>query len=399
MAEIIKVALRGNMNEWDDIRPHVDTTIKWNDLGAAPLHTMLMLLNGTETVKDTRFRWPERQADMWQVTVDSAINVSGAGVAQAATIATTKVTIGDVLYHGASRQRFQVTAITSRTTTTVCEITKIPITSATTAVSAGAVCRVLPMLMNEDAYYPTGKGGTPDWHFNYTQVSAYSVAISNTMAKVESWVDGGQWQNDITEAVANIRGQQERGFIWGSKISESRTLGSEITSSTTTSKLQSSQGLDDRITTHRTTYSGTPTRATINAWIQAHVFNSRTSSSSRQKTLVVGPDMQQAINDMAGDQLQVFQGAEEYGLNIRKWIIGTRELAIVEEREFLDNTEDAGTAYAIEPENMALCILGDTYMEVKDTSPIEQRIKRVTYEWEGGYKIPQEFRHAKLSKV
>lgn len=398
MADLVNVTgtydLSGN-----DIMPEVEEHILTEELDWAPMSTFLVSVNGTIQVEAPDFRWPEMTLDKFNVTVTTGIANAAAAAEQTVTLNVGNATVGDIIHHSPSRQKFQVTSWTSNTaTTSVVKITRIPITSAAVAVAGTPKCIVLSNQIPEGGYYPIGKGATPTWYTNNTQICVDTVSITKTMKKTRTYYEGGQWQLDLNGATVRHRRNHERNFWWGEPINEERTLTNER-GQVWTGQLRMSQGVEDRIQSHLSTYSGTLTKATFNNWVRQHVFNSR-NSGSRGKLLVCGPNFMQALSDIAEENLQTFQGASEYGLDIQQWkVFGNRTLAIIEEREFMDNDDYADAAFAIEPNMLDVMQFGDSFIESFPIAPNDQDIDSIVFKSEHGFRMRKEHMFAKISKL
>lgn len=398
MSDLVNVTgtyhLSGN-----DIMPEVEEHILSEELDWAPMSTFLVAVNGTIQIEAPDFRWPEMTFDKFSVTVTTGIANASAGAEQTVTLSVGNATVGDIIHHSPSRQKFQVTEWISKTSSTsTVKITRIPISQAAVAVSGTPSCIVLSNQIPEGGYYPIGKAATPTWYTNYTQICTDTTSITETMKKTRTYYEGGQWNLQLQDLTIRHRRNMERNFWWGEGMSEERTLENERGQSWT-GQFRMSQGFEDRLQSHLTTYSGTLTKSTFNNWLRNHVFNSR-NSGSRAKMLVCGPGVLNALADIVEDNIQVQQGANEFGLDIQKWIYpGGRTLAIMEEREFMDNDEYTDTCFAVEPNVIDAMQFGEHYIESFNIEPNDQDIDSIVIRSENGWRVRKEHMSAKLSKL
>lgn len=376
-----------------DVMPVVEPIIAYEDMdNYSPVVSFMLSLGQTEQVGDVFFRWPESRAETFQVTC-SDIPATAAGAETTDVTIQALVAIGQKLRHGASRQQWMVTSFVTRTSTaTTCRLTLIPTSTAGVAVTA-PVLRMMPLTTPEGGFFPIAHGSTPTWHHNYTGIAANSVSVTITQTGVRNWY-GDQFQKDVKEQVQQHKGNNERMFLFGKSDNELITLTNED-GYASTGQYREPDGLDARIQTHRTPYTVLD-RDTFTSWINTECFGSR-NSGPKAAMLICGSTAMQAINDMAQNQLVTFQGAEQYGLDIKEWKAwGDRTLSIVEEREFMDGNEESGSIWKINPDNISIAHLHSWFMQVFDSSLPNQLRKSLAMVSEWGPKIKLEAQMAKL---
>lgn len=382
-----------------DIMPEVERNILYDDLDWSPLATILTSANGIETVENTVYSWPEERAVRFSATLTGSISAVSAGTTQDVTFNVANIVIGEIFYHSGTKQQFQVVAFVSHPTATQTTVTivRIAITLATLAVAGTPTLIKLSDQIAEGGWYPMGKGSTPTWLANYTQILANTVAITKTNKKVRTWY-GNQFQKDMYQVNRQHRSNLEANLWWGQAINEMRTWTNED-GKTSTGQFTQSQGIDSRIQTHSTSYSGTLTEDVFNTWLEQHVWPSR-NSGSMYKLLVCGPGIMRALNSFAVNRLHTLEGGSVYGMNIREYLTwGGRTLSIMEEKHFYDNSDYANTCYAIEPDMIGVVALGEYMSEVYPAQPPDRDIEALVYRTEGGWKIKQEAKMAKLFQV
>lgn len=382
-----------------DIMPEVERNILYDDLDWSPLATLLTSANGIETVENTTYSWPEQRAVRFNATLTGAISAVGVNTAQTVTFNVGNLVVGEIYYHSATKQQFQIVAVNNHPSVTQSnvDIKRIPITLATTAVAGTPTLVKMSDQIAEGGWYPMGKGQTPTWLANYTQILANTCSITKTMKKVRTYY-GNQFQKDMYEIKKQHQSNLEANLWFGQAINEMRTWTNED-GKTSTGQFTQSQGVDSRIQTHSTSYSGTLTEDIFNTWLEQHVWPSR-NSGSMYKLLVCGPGIMRALNSFAVNRLHTLEGGTTYGMNIREYITwGGRSLAVMEEKHFYDNTDYTNTCYAIEPDMIGLTALGDYMMEVYPAEPPDRDIEALVYRTEGGFKVKQEAKHAKLFQI
>lgn len=398
MADLVAPVARTMVGS-QDIAPEVERNITYDDLDWSPVATFLTQVHGVETVLDEVFNWSEQQAINFSVTLTGAISGVGAGTEQTVTFNSGNVVVGDVFYHTTSKQQFRVTEWVAypTATTTQCKIVRISESLATVAVAGTPTLRYKSNQITENGYFPIGKGSTPTWYYNYIQTMTNVVGISWRNRKIPAYW-GDQLSKYMYEANRQHRSNFERDFWWAEAISEVSSWTNED-GFTSNGRVTQTQGFDSRITTHSTSYGGTLTEPTFNDWLAQHVWNSRNSGSAF-KMLVCGPGVMRALNSFATNRLNTYQGATQYGLDIREYITwGGRSLAIMEECEFYDNADYENTCYAIEPDMMGICALGDYMTQMLEISLPNRAADAFVYWTEAGFKIKQEKKHAKLFKL
>jgi len=386
-----------------NVVPQIDHFIRYEDLDFQPLVTLMDDLQQIQKVNDYKFQWPESRAETFQVT-SSAIAAAAAGIAQNITIAGSAV-IGQEFNHGSTKQTFIVTAVQSPTddstsptgVSQVITIKRRPFDQATVAVAGIPVLRVMATRIVTGGYYPISQGSLPQYHFNYTQLNTNSVAISETEKAVEQWY-GLQFPKDVREKLVQHKGNNERVLWYGVADTSVMSLTNE-NGKTSTGALYSTQGIDDRIQTHRTPYT-TLDKPTIMAWIANHVASSRNAGPKEQLWLA-GPAAMQAINEIGENQFVSLPGIDTLGLDIKQFKAwGDRRYIIVEEREFygdgVNQTDDAGSIYKLNPDNLGIRHLQQAYMTTKTTSPPDRDMDSIVFRTESGIMMAHESQAAKL---
>jgi hypothetical protein len=376
-----------------DVMPVVEPIIAYEDMdNYSPVVSFMLSLGQTEQVGDVFFRWPESRAETFQVTA-SNIPATAAGAETTNVTINALVAIGQKFRHGASRQQWMMTTFVSRTlTSTTCQLTLIPTSQAGVAVTAPTL-RVMPLTTPEGGFFPIAHGSHPTWHNNYTGISVGSVSVTETQMGVRNWY-GDQFQKDVKEQVQQFKGNNERLFLFGQLDNELISLTNEDGYSST-GQYREGQGLDARIQTHRTPYTVLD-RDTFSSWLNIECFGSR-NSGPKHAMIICGSTAMQQINDMAQNQLVTFQGAEQYGLDIKEWKAwGDRTISIVEEREFMDGNEESGSMWKINPDSISICHNHSFFMKVFDTSLPNQLRKSLGLYGEWGPKIKLEAQMAKL---
>lgn len=382
----------------ENVAPQVEHMITYDDLDFAPVGTFLSQLHGVESVQDTTFRWPEKQAVKFSVTLTGSIANKSAGVSQSVTFNSANVVSGDVYYHTTSKQQFRVISTGTRTsTTTPAEIVRISTALATTAVAGTPTLFYKSNQITSRGYYPIGKGETPTWYYNYIQIMTNVVGISKLDKKIPAYW-GDQLQEMMYVANQQHRSNFERDFWWGEAINEAAEWTNER-GNENDGYIYQSQGMDSRLSTHTTSYGGTLTETTFNDWLAQHVWNSRNSGSAF-KLLICGPGVIRAINSFATNRLNTYQGATELGLDIRQYNTWAgRTLAIIEEKEFYDNPDYENTCYAIEPEMINIVSIGDYMTSASPIGEPNRYVEEFAFETIAGFKIKQEKKHAKLFQL
>lgn len=390
--ELINTVGRWMLDD-QDVMPVVDNIIAYEDMdNYSPVVSFMLSLGQTEQVTDTYFRWPESRAETFQVTAGN-IPLTVPGAETTNVVINSLVAIGQKLRHGPTRQQFMVTSYVSRTTTaTTCKLTRIPTTLGIVALTAPTL-RMMPLTTPEGGFFPIAHGSHPTWHHNYTSICANSVSVTDTQVDVKNWY-GSQFEKDVKEGVQQHKGNNERYLLFGQADNELITLTNEDGFGST-GQYREGDGLDARITTHRTSYS-TLDKTTFSSWLNTECFGSR-NSGPKHAMLICGSSAMQAINDMAMNELVTFQGAEEFGLDIKQWKAwGDRTLAIVEEREFMDGNEESGSIFKINPDNISICHMHSYFMKVFDTSLPNRLAKSCGMVTEWGPKMKLEAQMAKL---
>lgn len=389
--------------EIDDVNvmPSVERRILYRDLDWSPLATLLIQANGVETVTDQTFRWPEAQAVRFSATLTGALSGVSAGTKQSVTFNVGNIVVNEIWYHAGTKQQLQVTDVTSHPTadSTTAMVRRIPISLPTLATSGAPTLVKMSDQITTGGWYPLGKGTTPTWIYNYTQIFVNTVTITKTEKKIENWY-GNQFQKDLYEANQQHKSNLEANLWWGIGFNELETLTNEeghISSGT----VSQSQGIDSRIQTHSTSYPGALSEDRFNTWLNEHVWPSR-NSGPKDKLLICGPGFMQAINSFAVNRLHTLEGASQYGLNIREYITwGGRSLSIMEEKHFYDNPDYANTAYSIEPDMINVTCLGGFMTETgpMDFQKIGRDMEGIYIRTECGWKIKDEAKHAKLFQM
>ncbi len=386
-----------------NVVPQIDRYIRYEDLDFQPMVTLLDDLQQIEKVNDYRFQWPESRAETFQVTC-SAISAAAAGVAQNVTIAGSAV-VGQEFNQGSTKQTFIVTGVaapyddtTSPTgVSQLITIKRRPFDQATVAVAGTPVLRVMATRTLTGGYYPIAQGSLPQYHFNYTQLNTNSVAISETEKAIEQWY-GLQFPKDVREKLQQHKGNNERVLWYGVADTTVMSLTNED-GKASTGALYSTQGIDDRIQTHRTPYTVLD-KPTILAWIANHVAGAR-NAGPKEQLWVAGPLAMQAINEIGENQFVALPGIEELGLDIKQFKAwGDRRYVIVEEREFygdgINQTDDAGSIYKLNPNNLGIRHLQQAYMTTKTTSPPDRDMDSIVFRTESGVQMAHEGQAAKL---
>lgn len=390
----------------EDVVPQVDRFIRYEDLDFQPLVTLMDSLQQVQQTNDVNYRWPESRAETFQIT-SSAISAANAGANQTVTVKGS-VVVGQELNHGSTHQTFIVTGVQTPTTDStsptgvsqVINIMRRPFSLAALPITGSPTLRVMAVRTLTGGYYPISKGSLPVYHNNYTQLNTLSVAITETEKDIEQWY-GPQFPKDVREQSQQFKGNNERVLWYGVAESTVMSLTNED-GNTSTGSLYSTQGIDDRIQTHRTPYTNLD-KATILSWIANHVAASR-NSGPKEQLWVAGPDAMQGINEIGENQFVALPGIEELGLDVKvfkAW--GDRRYVIVEEREFYGDgitpTDDSGSIYKLNPDNLMIRHLKSHYMMTKTTSIPNRDMDSLVFRTEGGIQMAHEQQAAKLFKL
>lgn len=393
MAELVGYSDHFKMGG-DDIIRDVAEDVLYEDLDWSPITTFLSQINGNDTCHNIKFEWQESVADKPYVTCTTAIVVATAGTGQSATLNSNEVTVGNRYYQSTSRQTFQVTAVSGHpSTTTTCTIVRVPLTAATTAVSAGALMVSLGNYIVTGGYYPIPFGQTPTFLYNYTQLCTRTVGITKTMKQVSTY-HGSQFESDKIEKLQRFRCDQDRVILFGEGFNEQMTQTNENGQSAPGSNM-GSKGIEKTITTHVQTGT-TITEANLDAFARNHIWGSR-NSGSKAKLMLAGPGVIQAINGFAKNRLQLMEGAQDYGLDIYTYISWAgRRLHIMEEREFTDNPDYNNTMFVLDVDDrvMRLVQLGDYFMQVFPIDPPDRDVEAICFRSEFGLRMKAESKHA-----
>lgn len=402
--DLLNIVDRWEING-ENVIPQVERRIRYEDLDFAPLITFMVSIGNTKKIGDVSWKWPESRAETFQA-VCSAIAAESAGVEQTVTIKA-GVVIGQQLFHGSTRQTFIVTDFISKQTdttapggiSTTVKILKMN-NAATTAVTGSPVLRLLALRTPTGGFYPIGQGSTPVWHTNNVQLCTNVISVSTTEMAVENWY-GSQFQKDIREKVQQHKGNNERVIWWGQGNDEYMELTNED-GNVSRGQVYNSQGIDDRIQTHRTPYTVLD-KPTIMSWLNAHCFGSR-NSGPKEQLWVCGPDAMQAINEIGENQFVALPEIQELGLDIKQFKAwGERKLRIVEEREFygdgVNKTESAGSIYKLNPDNMGIKYLQSTFMQSKPVNLPNRDMEALLLRSEWGFEFALEQQAALLYQL
>lgn len=399
MAELVGAIGTFMMADIDVIR-EVDQNVLLEDLDFSPLATFMSRIQGTEQVHNTKFEWQENIIDKFAVTC-GAIGATSAGVETADIVfQSANMRTGDVVFHPGSGQKWRLTTFTSSDSTTwTGKMTRIPFASAGSAVTGTPTLRVLGNHTLEKGWFPAGVGTKPQWYSNYTQPFGTVAEITWEMKETATY-HGSQFEQDNMYAWQNLQGGQERTILFGEAINENQSWTDE-NGNVNSGVARQTQGLFKWITSVGP-YSGDLDKATLNAFTYGRVWASR-NSGSRKKMAVTGINVFEAIDDMANNQLRLFPGAAELGLDIYEVkVAGSRSLALVEEREFMNDlnaSEYADTMMVIEPNMITLCQLGNYFIKIGKL-PEERRPMDGIYYWSNlGLKFKGRNKHHLLTKV
>lgn len=381
--ELVGVVGTFSLDATLDILPDVRNDILYEDEDFSPIMTFQAHLSGVEKTHNTTFRWPEQIIDKYAVT-SGAIGVTGAGLETGnITFASANMRVGDFLFNPASGQRYQVTTWVSRTTSvSVVRLTRVPFTSAGTAITGTVAWRVLGNHVLEGQWLPIGTGGKPTWYNNTVEEQAQTATITRIMENVSTWYSNPASQFELDNQIAwrAIFSGIERSFLFGSGVEELRAFTNEEGNRSSGTGRETT-GMMTWVT-DVASYPGDFDKATLNAFMFKNVFGGR-NSGDRRKMMATGMNIFEAIDDMANNQLRYLPGAKELGLDIAEIkTAGTRSLYLVEEREFMNDpnaSEYSDTALVYDPNLLGIKHLSGSYIEVKPMQTGLRTIRGIEY--------------------
>jgi uncharacterized protein DUF5309 len=322
---------RGTLNVNQTLRRiDIDPTIRLLEPDATPLTVLTNLLSKRKT-SDPKFQWAED-------TSDPRFDTQNGGATSSAT--TIAVTNGayyaehDIWKNTRTGEVFRIQAVNGNNVTAVRGVGNSG--TGVAMLTADELLKIGTAQPEGDKSKPA-RSNNPVMKTNYTQILRTPIDATRTQMQSDQYTDPNDWQYQHRKQLIEFKKDMEYTF-WHGKANEDTSAAQPR---------RTTGGALSFISTNVTAVGGALTEATFNgALVAAFRYG-----SGRKLGFGSGKAMQ-ALNGFASGKLHVVQGAQEYGMNIERYIspFGTIDLTYA---KLLEGSAYGGYFAIIDPDGLS----------------------------------------------